>query len=92
MLVERRYNSSHRPVTLDLHLVKKIKESNFVMIKRDKNNKFKKKGNRSATCRPAKGKLMSLFRAGWLFPEVKNLNKNLIRMVIGTKPGVWTGC
>ncbi|MDR1335755.1 MAG: hypothetical protein LBK22_02875, partial [Tannerella sp.] len=44
-----------------------------MMIKRDKNNKFKKKGNQPATCRPAKGKLMSLFRAGWLFPEVKNL-------------------
>jgi hypothetical protein len=61
----------YRPVTLDLHFVKKIKGSNFVMIKRYKNNKFKKKGNQPATCRPAKGKLMSLFRVGWLFPEVK---------------------
>ncbi|MDR1336117.1 MAG: hypothetical protein LBK22_04720, partial [Tannerella sp.] len=34
--------------TLDLHFVKKIKGSNFVMIKRDKNNKFKKKGNKAA--------------------------------------------
>jgi hypothetical protein len=47
------------------------------MIKRNKNIKLKKKGNQPATYCPVKGRLMSLFSTGWLFLEVKNLNKNL---------------
>jgi hypothetical protein len=39
--------------------------------------KFKKKGNQPAIYRAVKGRLKSLFSAGWLFLEIKNLNKNL---------------
>jgi hypothetical protein len=47
--------------TLDLHFVKEIKGRNFVMIKRNKNIKLKKKGNQLATCCPVQGRLMSLY-------------------------------
>jgi hypothetical protein len=41
--------------TLDLHFVKEIKGRNFVMIKRNKNIKLKKKGAQQATYCPVKG-------------------------------------
>jgi hypothetical protein len=46
------------------------------MTKRSKNMKFKKKGSQSAIYDPVKGRLMSLFSAGWLFLEIKNLNRD----------------
>jgi hypothetical protein len=51
------------------------------MLKRNKNIKFKKKGNRSATCNPVQERPVPIFRAGWFFLEIKNLNKNLTCIV-----------
>jgi hypothetical protein len=65
------------PRTLALHYTKRIKRSKFTMTKRNKNMKFKKKGNQSTIYDLVQGRLMSLFSAGWLFLEIKNLNKNL---------------
>jgi hypothetical protein len=60
-----------------LHFEKRAGIYNFAMIKKYNNTEFKRKGTRSATCNPLKGRLVSLFRSGRFFLEIKNLYKKL---------------
>jgi hypothetical protein len=69
--------------------MRRAKICNFVFMKKNKSNnniKFKEKGNRTATCYPVKGKLISLFRSGRSFSETGNLYKNLIHLIKVLRP------
>jgi hypothetical protein len=58
-----------------------VKGSNFVMIDKCINIRFKKKRKQPATYDDVQGELIIIFRTGWLFLEIKGLYKNLTLVI-----------